>query len=535
MVISVKKSKGSLILSIFFSCILLLVVIVFATASGKRPFKNLDSSKIVSAKVQLTPPGKTIQIIEINELAGYLNDVVIYHKDNSYTEYDGQGVIFTLLMEDGTQTEIMAYNPFLIIDGVGYRTKYEPCETLNSYANRLLNEEDALVILEEPPALDIISSETYHETLLGTYSWQRKNDDGTFTGIQADSRHPLDCKDSLFPLEMAEITAVLRFTENPDTLSVCCWSDEHWSDIGADSERVAVEGYQIELKPGGYIYEVRAKWDTEKSGYGGTAYYSFYVKTLSDVKEMPLPENLPTTLASAKDINAGGGYLLIGELPEENIRLYCDNSEERNKVYIQYEEHFQMFEQKALIDPTILPELNYTDWDEDGVMDLVVDYLRHEGTYFDGKTNLPGVVGERVVYQWNGEQWMDIHFTSGGPLIAVCSSLDTFDSHEITGSISSTMDESFSNIVLQTGDALRIREILDEGIWNNEGTADCISDCIISIDDEKVYYHSCGTFNDEANQRCLMLDEETKFEVNSIFEKYIALSSAEMSAIIEID
>ena len=70
---------------------------------------------------------------------GGANDVVIYNKDNSFTEYSGQGVIFTLTMADGTQTEIMAYNPFLVIDGVGYKTKYEPCQALNRYANRLLN------------------------------------------------------------------------------------------------------------------------------------------------------------------------------------------------------------------------------------------------------------------------------------------------------------------------------------------------------------------------------------------------------------
>ena len=34
---------------------------------------------------------------------------------------------------DGTQTDIMAYNPFIVIDGIGYKTKYEPCEALNSY------------------------------------------------------------------------------------------------------------------------------------------------------------------------------------------------------------------------------------------------------------------------------------------------------------------------------------------------------------------------------------------------------------------
>ncbi len=106
---------------------------------GKKPYENLDAAQIMSAKVLLSPPGKTVEIEDIPELAAYLNDVVIYHQDNSYTEYDGQGVIFTLTMMDGTQTEIMAYSPFLVIDDVGYRTKYAPCEALNSYANELLN------------------------------------------------------------------------------------------------------------------------------------------------------------------------------------------------------------------------------------------------------------------------------------------------------------------------------------------------------------------------------------------------------------
>lgn len=89
----------------------------------------------------LTPPGETVQIVELSELLDYLDDVVIYNKDNSYTEYDGQGVVFNLILSSGTQMAINAYNPFVIIDGVGYRTKYEPCEALSSYANKLLNSE----------------------------------------------------------------------------------------------------------------------------------------------------------------------------------------------------------------------------------------------------------------------------------------------------------------------------------------------------------------------------------------------------------
>ena len=47
-------------------------------------------------------------------------------------------MVFTLHMTDGSTTDVMAYNPFLVIDGVGYRTKYEPCEALSRYANQLL-------------------------------------------------------------------------------------------------------------------------------------------------------------------------------------------------------------------------------------------------------------------------------------------------------------------------------------------------------------------------------------------------------------
>lgn len=224
--------------------------------TGEKIYESLSETEISYATVHLIPPDKTIQIEDINELVGLLNDVVIYEEDNSYTEYAGQAVTFTLTMVDGSQIEITAYNPFLVIDGVGYKTEYEPCEALNAYANRLLNSENVTVILEEPPALSVISGQTAMGALLGTYSWQRKNPDGTFTGIESDSAHPLDCRDAL----------------------LLCWSDEHWSDSTANSEAVAVHGNTIELKSGGYIYEITAQWEAE-SGYGGTAHYSVYIKT----------------------------------------------------------------------------------------------------------------------------------------------------------------------------------------------------------------------------------------------------------------
>jgi hypothetical protein len=120
--------------------IVILAGIVCIVLSGKKPFKNLSATNVESATVLLIPPNETIQITDMEELTGYLRDLVIYNEDNSYTEYNGQVVIFTLTMTDGTQMEIDAYNPFIIVDGVGYKCKYNPCEALSSYANRLLRE-----------------------------------------------------------------------------------------------------------------------------------------------------------------------------------------------------------------------------------------------------------------------------------------------------------------------------------------------------------------------------------------------------------
>ena len=271
-------SKRAVIIMIL-ACGLLLGVIVFTSVSvGKKPYKNLNASEISSAVVRLTPPDKTILIPDTEELADYLRDVVIYKKDNSYTSYCGQGVTFTLTMADGTQTEIVAYNPFLVIDGVGYRTEYKPCEALNSYANRLLRQEDAVIVLDSPPILDVISDNTLCTAILGTYSWERRNNDGTTTATEADSAHPLDCKDVLVQLDTTEETALLRFQKEPDAiLSVRCWSDEYWHDPAAEGEAVTFNGDEIELKQGGYIYEVAAQWSTESGYGGGIARYSFYL------------------------------------------------------------------------------------------------------------------------------------------------------------------------------------------------------------------------------------------------------------------
>jgi len=90
----------------------------------------------------LRPPDEKFNITDgqvTAELVDLLNDVTISEKDDSYKDYDGQWVEFELTMTDGSSKTVVAYNPFIIIDGIGYKTEYEPCEKLNVFGNDLSN------------------------------------------------------------------------------------------------------------------------------------------------------------------------------------------------------------------------------------------------------------------------------------------------------------------------------------------------------------------------------------------------------------
>lgn len=117
----------------------LIVSVMLITFRGRKLLKNIE---LVSATVRLMPPDKTIQIKDLDKLEDLLEDIVIYNRDNSHSKYAGQAAVFSVTLLDGSQMEVTAYNPFVIIDGVGYKCKYEPCEELNDFANELLNDSE---------------------------------------------------------------------------------------------------------------------------------------------------------------------------------------------------------------------------------------------------------------------------------------------------------------------------------------------------------------------------------------------------------
>lgn len=105
---------------------------------GRRPYKSLNASDVTSAAVHLTPPDKTAEITNCDELAEYLKELVVYRESDAFREYSGQSVTFTLTMTDGSREEIVVCAPFVAINGTGYKAKYQPCEALSRYANGTL-------------------------------------------------------------------------------------------------------------------------------------------------------------------------------------------------------------------------------------------------------------------------------------------------------------------------------------------------------------------------------------------------------------
>lgn len=131
-------------------CIIVVVLAAAAVAAwleagnmvAVKKLRDLELQDIASVSVLANPPGKEAELgeAEIAQLLEILDTVVVYNKDSSHNEYDGQWVEFDITKTDGTQIEVAAYAPFLIIDGVGYQSKYESCQKLNGLGNRVIDD-----------------------------------------------------------------------------------------------------------------------------------------------------------------------------------------------------------------------------------------------------------------------------------------------------------------------------------------------------------------------------------------------------------
>ena len=149
----------------------------------------------------------------------------------------------------------------------------------------------------QPPELRVVCGEHEVTAELTTYTWMRRNPDGTGTGINADGIHPLQMLDKegriyMTPLPVSAGAVVeLVFPLTPDVIDVRCWPEARahawFADHGSfdasleqAEELTVTDGRITPPADGGYIYEVTAKWGTlSGAGNGGTAYYGFYTAT----------------------------------------------------------------------------------------------------------------------------------------------------------------------------------------------------------------------------------------------------------------
>lgn len=131
---------------------------------------------------------------------------------------------------------------------------------------------------KEPPVLKVLDSTGNDiEANKGTYTWTYDNGDGTQTGVCADSSHPLEWQEFLIPMTTADDTVELYFAVQPQEFTIRCWSDGYWGQVDAKEESVTINSNKLELKEGGYIYEVVATWTGENLAAEGTVHYGFYV------------------------------------------------------------------------------------------------------------------------------------------------------------------------------------------------------------------------------------------------------------------
>ena len=144
--------------------------------------------------------------------------------------------------------------------------------------------ERALSDFKEPPALVVANGENRVDAVVGTYSWSRETQKGTFEDIEADALHPLEMLPYLKPLKVGEDgTVELQFELKPAVTEVRYWPEEYAGEEDGeghfdDATALTVEDGRVTVPTdGGYICEVWAKWN-DAGGNGGSARYVFWTQ-----------------------------------------------------------------------------------------------------------------------------------------------------------------------------------------------------------------------------------------------------------------
>ncbi len=134
------------------------------------------------------------------------------------------------------------------------------------------------VIFKEPPAAKLLHGNGSTPLSPKGYAWMYPSGDESMNATIADAQHPLFCEDILDPIYVTGDYVKLAFEDDPDSIEVRCWPDTAWNSNTAESEEVTSYDTAFDLKQGGYIYEITARWnESETSHHGSVDYYAYIV------------------------------------------------------------------------------------------------------------------------------------------------------------------------------------------------------------------------------------------------------------------
>ena len=146
------------------------------------------------------------------------------------------------------------------------------CEETRMYTDRESLPAQASNFPAKPSHLSVSDGISTIQAWRGTYSWYVEKEDGTGSGVCADSSHPLESKDNITAIKVAQkATLTLNLEGNPSKITVKRYklsTNDH-----DNYDEITITGNQIEVKSGDYLYEVIASWSSQ--AYNGTVYYAF--------------------------------------------------------------------------------------------------------------------------------------------------------------------------------------------------------------------------------------------------------------------
>lgn len=143
------------------------------------------------------------------------------------------------------------------------------CQTPDPSLSVTPGETLALPEMETPPRGTLSTPEGEIELTMAGYHWTGKN----VTTFADQASRPLS-KGSLKPTRIQYAQISLNWEVTPTSVSCICWPEGIWVNSNVRSEKVDLEnGFTLSLKPGGYIYEIAAKW----ANIGSANYYVYIV------------------------------------------------------------------------------------------------------------------------------------------------------------------------------------------------------------------------------------------------------------------